>query len=61
MKQLFAALALGVFVSTAAQAQEVTLRLHQFLPETSFVPANILNPWIAAVENASGGRIAVEH
>ncbi|MBD3788399.1 MAG: TRAP transporter substrate-binding protein [Sphingomonadales bacterium] len=65
MKQLFAALklglALGVIVSTGAQAQEVTLRLHQFLPETSFVPAQILNPWIAAVEEASGGRIAVEH
>nr|WP_051692784.1 TRAP transporter substrate-binding protein [Thioclava pacifica] len=40
---------------------EVTLRLHQFLPETSFVPAQILNPWIAAVEEASGGRIKVEH
>lgn len=62
MKQLFAALALGLAVTTSpAAAQEVTLRLHQFLPETSFVPAQILNPWIAAVEDASGGRIAIEH
>ncbi len=62
MKQLIAALALGLAVTTSpAAAQEVTLRLHQFLPETSFVPAQILNPWIAAVEEASGGRIAIEH
>ena len=65
MKQTFAALALGLAAAlpaiTPAMAQDVTLRLHQFLPETSFVPAQILNPWIAAVEEASGGRIAVEH
>ncbi|TMV90871.1 TRAP transporter substrate-binding protein [Thioclava sp. BHET1] len=40
---------------------EVTLRLHQFLPETSFVPAHILTPWIEAVERVSNGRIKVQH
>ncbi|MCV2877776.1 TRAP transporter substrate-binding protein [Sedimentimonas flavescens] len=54
-----AALCLGLAGPLAAQ--EVTLRLHQFLPETSFVPAQILNPWIDSVEAASGGRIEVQH
>lgn len=43
-----------------ASAQEVTLRLHQFLPQDSFVPAQILTPWAEAVEAASDGRIKVQ-
>ena len=46
--------------ATAANAQEVTLRLHQFLPEQANVPAYVLQPWIDQVEEASGGRIAIE-
>ena len=45
----------------AALAQEVTLRLHQFLPPPAPVPAQILKPWAAQVEEASGGRIKIEH
>ena len=45
----------------AAMAQEVTLRLHQFLPPQAPVPAKILKPWAANVEEASGGRIKIEH
>lgn len=51
--------ALGV--SSAAYAQEVTLRLHQFLPPPAPVPAQILKPWAQGVEEASGGRIKIEH
>ena len=43
-----------------ALSQEVTLRLHQFLPATSMVPANVLDPWAEAVEEQSGGRIRIE-
>ncbi len=53
----FAAAAIG----GAAAAQEVTLRLHQFLPPPAPVPAQILKPWAAGVEEASGGRIKIEH
>ncbi|MGZ9809710.1 TRAP transporter substrate-binding protein [Pseudoroseicyclus sp. H15] len=60
IKTLAASTALALF-ATGAAAQEVTLRLHQFLPETSAVPANILTPWIEAIEAESDGRIAVEH
>ena len=42
-------------------AQEVTLKLHQFLPPVANVPAHILKPWAAEVEEASGGRIKIEH
>ncbi|WP_373353106.1 TRAP transporter substrate-binding protein [Pseudoroseicyclus sp. CXY001] len=60
-RSTFAALAFAAALAGPAAAQEVTLRLHQFLPETSAVPANILQGWIDAVEEQSGGRIAVEH
>ncbi len=48
-------------IGGAATAQEVTLRLHQFLPPPAPVPAQILKPWAAGVEEASGGRIKIEH
>lgn len=45
----------------AAMAQEVTLRLHQFLPPVATVPKKILKPWAARVEEASGGKLKIEH
>jgi TRAP-type C4-dicarboxylate transport system substrate-binding protein len=45
----------------AAQAQaEVTLRCQHFLPPMASVPRFFMEPWAAAVEEASGGRIDVE-
>ncbi len=44
-----------------AMAQDVTLRLHQFLPPPAPVPAQILKPWAQNVEEASGGRIKIQH
>ena len=43
-----------------AAAQEVTLRLHQFLPAQANVPTNLLYPWADRVEAQSGGRIRIE-
>ena len=53
---------LAALVASAmpAVAQEVTLRMHQFLPPQATVPAQILIPWAEAVAEASGGRIKVE-
>lgn len=45
----------------AAGAQEVTLRLHQFLPPQATIPADAIDPWIERVEAASGGRIEIQH
>ena len=49
------------FVGGASLAQDVTLRLHQFLPPPAPVPKLILKPWAQNVEEASGGRIKIEH
>ncbi|MEO1198798.1 MAG: TRAP transporter substrate-binding protein [Pseudomonadota bacterium] len=47
--------------ATTVHAQDVTLRLHQFLPLTSSIPGDALEPWARAVEEQSAGRIKVEH
>ncbi len=54
-----AALAAGVGAAPAL-AQEVTLRLHQFLPPQANVPKLVLDVWADNVEEASGGRIKVD-
>ncbi|WP_420407426.1 TRAP transporter substrate-binding protein [Hoeflea sp.] len=51
--------ALGM-ASAGALAQEVTLRMHQFLPPQANVPAEILIPWAEQIGEASDGRIKVE-
>ncbi len=47
-------------IATGAMAQEVTLRLHQFLPAQANVPRLVLDVWADNVERDSGGRIKVE-
>ncbi|MDF1715216.1 MAG: TRAP transporter substrate-binding protein [Antarcticimicrobium sp.] len=54
-----AALATGL-MATSAMAQEVTLKLHQFLPAQANVPKLILDVWADNVEKDSGGRIKVD-
>lgn len=53
------ALALG-FAAGTASAQEVTLRLHSFLPEQANVPQHVLIPWAEKVEAESDGRIEIQ-
>jgi TRAP-type C4-dicarboxylate transport system substrate-binding protein len=47
-------------IAGGATAQEVTLRLHQFLPAQSVVPAQILDVWADRVEQDSNGRIKID-
>jgi TRAP-type C4-dicarboxylate transport system substrate-binding protein len=54
-----AALALGLGTAPA-MAQDVTLRLHQFLPPQANVPKLILDVWADNVEADSEGRIKIE-
>lgn len=54
-----AAMATGL-TAPAALAQEVTLKLHQFLPAQANVPKQVLDVWADNVEKDSGGRIKVE-
>ncbi|SEN19826.1 TRAP-type C4-dicarboxylate transport system, substrate-binding protein [Pseudorhodobacter antarcticus] len=51
---------LAAVVASGAMAQEVTLRLHQFLPAQANVPKLILDVWADNVERDSAGRIKVD-
>lgn len=44
-----------------AVAQDVTLKMHQFLPPQANVPKLILEPWAERVMAASNGRIKIDH
>ncbi|MBE1285452.1 MAG: C4-dicarboxylate ABC transporter [Rhodobacteraceae bacterium] len=56
----FGAAAMAAMGASSALAQEVTLKLHQFLPAQANVPKLILDPWADSVEEASGGRIKID-
>ncbi len=56
-----AAVAFGIGMSAVpASAQEVTLKLHQFLPPQANVPRLVLDVWADNVERDSDGRIKVD-
>jgi len=61
LKQLVSATVAVVALTATADAAEVTLRLHQFLPPQATIPANFIEPWIAKVEKDSNGRIEIQH
>ena len=56
---LGASAALALTAGTAL-AQEVTLRMHQFLPAQANVPRLVLDVWADNVERDSNGRIRIE-
>lgn len=60
---LTGAIAAGMLSVSAisAVAQDVTLRLHQFLPPVATVPKHILKPWAESIAEASDGRLVIEH
>lgn len=55
-----AAVALAAMGAAPAFAQEVTLKLHQFLPAQANVPKLILDVWADKVEADSEGRIKID-
>lgn len=61
IKSVFAGAVAMSLMGGAALAQDVTLRLHQFLPPPAPVPKLILKPWAEGLEKASDGRIKIEH
>jgi TRAP-type transport system periplasmic protein len=56
---LAAALVAGL-PAIPVEAQEVTLRVHHFLPPPSVTHKNFIEPWARKVEAESGGRIKIE-
>jgi TRAP-type C4-dicarboxylate transport system substrate-binding protein len=58
---LLGALAAPALLSTPrAQAQELTLRLHHFLPAVSNVHRHFLTPWAQKIGQESNGRLRVQ-
>ncbi len=53
------AAAFAVF-ALPASAQQITLRVHQFLPAPAPVPSKFIAPWAKKIEEDSKGRIKVE-
>lgn len=56
-----AAVMMTAMTAVPTVAQDITLRLHQFLPPPATIPSLVLVPWANSVEEASGGRIKIEH
>lgn len=52
---------LGIGTVSVIAADTVTLKLHQFLPPQATVPKKVLEVWGAKVEEASKGRIKIQH
>jgi TRAP-type C4-dicarboxylate transport system substrate-binding protein len=60
LKYLVAAGFAAAVATTGATAQEVTLRLHHFLPAPAPAHAKFMAPWAEKVEKESNGRIKVQ-
>ena len=52
-----AALAAGAFTGAGAKAQDVTLKVHHFLPPVAPAHKDFIQPWTERVTKASGGKI----
>ena len=59
-KRVLGSVAATAIMASGAMAQEVTLKLHQFLPAQANVPKLILDVWADNLEEASEGRIKVD-
>jgi len=63
MKRLLATTAASFMLAAStftAQAADVTLKVHHFLPAQSPAHKNFIQPWADSVEKASNGRIEVK-
>ena len=54
----FFALCLGY--ATHTSAQQITLKLHHFVPPTATAHARFLVPWVERIEKESSGRIKIQ-
>jgi len=60
LKSMLLGSAAAMTLATASSAQEVTLKLHQFLPAQANVPRQILDVWADRIEAESEGRIKID-
>ena len=59
MKRLTAMLGIAALLAAAplAQAQEITLKVHHFLPPPSTAHAKFITPWCDKINKESGGKL----
>lgn len=57
MKKIIVALALALPLAAPAAAQNVTFKISHFLPSAAPAQQQVLEPWCAAMKEASDGRI----
>lgn len=60
MKTSAIAIIAALAMAGTAQAADVVLKVHHFLPAVAPIQTDVLEPWAAAIEEQSGGRIDVE-
>ena len=60
VKGLLGGVAATAIMASGALAQEVTLKMHQFLPAQANVPKLVLDVWADKIEAASEGRIKID-
>ncbi len=52
--------AIAAALATSAAAQDVTLRMHSFLPPVAVLPSLVMKPFAERVAEASDGRIEIQ-
>ncbi len=57
---LTSAVIVGIGTGSAAIAQDVTLRFSNWLPPTHYIVTEMIQPWMASVEEATEGRVTFE-
>ncbi|GAA6141830.1 TRAP transporter substrate-binding protein [Hydrogenophaga sp. 5NK40-0174] len=60
LKSGLLAVAISSITAGNAWAEEVTLRLHHFLPAQAAIPSKVIEPWARKLEADSNGRIKVQ-
>ncbi len=60
IKSILIGAAASAVLATGASAQEVTLKLHHFLPAQANVPRLVLDVWADKIEADSEGRIKID-
>ncbi len=57
MKRMLSVVTVALLGAGAANAQEVTLKIHHFLPPQGTIQARVFVPWCEKIGKESGGRI----
>lgn len=60
LKSTLGSVAVATALTSSAMAQDVTLRMHSFLPPVATLPSKIMKPFADSVAEATGGAVQVQ-